>query len=110
MSLRPRTSHLNQMVDHKGGDPGSPPLGMHQQEGDVGFVILDIRHHEAEADHHFLIEHHDAEVRVLQALGQVHAFTHTHTLITLARNSLKGWAGRGVAGYLYTIHTYSVYV
>lgn len=66
------------MVNHEGGDPGSPPLGMHQQEGDVGFVIFDVRHHEAEADHHFLVQHHDAEVWVLQALRQVHTFSHTH--------------------------------
>lgn len=71
------TAYLNQMVNHEGGNPGSPPLRMHQQEGDVGFIIFDIRHHEAKADHHFLIEHHNAKVRVLQALGQVHTFTHT---------------------------------
>lgn len=72
-------SHLNQMINHKGCDPSSPPLRMNQQEGDVGFVIFDIRHHEAKSDHHFLIKHHDAEIRVLQALGQVHTFEITRT-------------------------------
>lgn len=67
------------MVDHEGGDPSSPPLRMHQQERDIGLVIFDIWDHEAKADHHFLIEHHNAEVWVLQTLRQVHASTHTHT-------------------------------
>lgn len=60
--------HLDQMVDHKGADAGSPPLRMHQQEGDVGLVVLHVWHHETKANHDFLIEDHHAEVRVLQTL------------------------------------------
>lgn len=89
-------SHLNQMINHKGCDPSSPPLRMNQQEGDVGFVIFDIRHHEAKSDHHFLIKHHDAEIWVLQALGQVHTFEITHTI---GKSFSYIYTGRGCAYY-----------
>lgn len=62
-------SHLDQVVNHEGPDAGPPPLGVDEQEGDVGLVVLHVRHHEAEAHHHLLVKDDDAEVRVLQALG-----------------------------------------
>lgn len=67
-SRAPPRAHLDQMVDHEGADASSPPLGMDQQEGDVGLVVLHVRNHEAKAHHHLLIEDHHAEVGVLQAL------------------------------------------
>lgn len=76
-------SHLDEMVDHEGANAGPPPLGMHQQEGDVGLVVLDVRHHETEADHNLLVEDDDAEVRVLQALRQVHACSETPGVVNL---------------------------
>lgn len=61
-------AHLNEMVNHEGGDTSTPPFRMHQQEGDVGLVVLHIWHHEAKTDHNFLVKHHYAEVWVLEAL------------------------------------------
>ena len=60
------------MVDHECSDPSPPPLGMHQQEGDVGLVVLHVRHHEPKADHHLLIKDHYAEVWVLETLREIH--------------------------------------
>lgn len=56
------------MVDHEGADARPPPLGMDQQEGDVGLIVLHVWHHETKANHHFLIEDDHAEVWVLQTL------------------------------------------
>lgn len=61
-------SHLDEMVDHEGSDAGSPPLGMDQQEGDIGLVVLHVWHHETKANHNFFIEDNHAEVWVLQTL------------------------------------------
>lgn len=76
-------SHLDEMVDHEGADAGPPPLRMHQQEGDVGLVVLDVRHHETEANHHLLVEDDHAEVWVLQTLGKVHACSETPRVVNL---------------------------
>lgn len=56
------------MVDHECADASPPPFGMDQQEGDVGFVVLHVWHHETEANNHFFIEDDHAEVRILQTL------------------------------------------
>lgn len=71
------------MVDHEGSDASPPPLGMHQQEGDVGLVVLDVWHHEAKTNHNLLVEDDNTEVRVLQTLRQVHACIETAGLVNL---------------------------
>lgn len=62
------------MINHESRDPRSPPVRMDKQKRDISFVVLHVRDHEAEGDDDFLIEDDDAEVRVLQALGQVDAY------------------------------------
>ena len=47
---------------------------MDKQKRNISFVVLHVGDHEAERDDDFLIEDDDAEVRVLQALGQVDAY------------------------------------
>lgn len=47
---------------------------MDKQKRNISFVVLHVGDHEAEGDDDFLIEDNDAEVRVLQALGQVDAY------------------------------------
>lgn len=49
--------HLDQMVQHEGGDAGLAPLGMAEDEGDVGLVVLDVRHHERKANHQLPMEY-----------------------------------------------------
>lgn len=63
--------YLDEVVDHEGANAGSPPVGVHQQEGDVGLVVLHVRDHEAKANDHLLVENHHAEVGILQTLGEV---------------------------------------
>ena len=47
---------------------------MDKQKRNISFVVLHVGDHDAEGDDDFLIEDNDAEVRVLQALGQVDAY------------------------------------
>lgn len=60
--------NLDQMVDHEGADASSSPLGVNQQEGDIGLVVLHVWNHETKTNHHFFIQGNHAEIRVLQTL------------------------------------------
>ena len=42
--------YLYEVIQHEGGDACPAPLGVCEDEGDVGLVILDVRHHEGEAN------------------------------------------------------------
>lgn len=61
--------HLDQVVEHEGGDAGAAPLGMREEVRHVGLVVGHVGHHEREADDQVAVEHHAAKVRILQALG-----------------------------------------
>lgn len=84
---RATLSYLDEMVDHEGSNPSSPPLRMDQQEGDVGLVVLHIRYHEPKTNHDLLVEGDHAEVRVLQTLGEVHPCSRGHTVGTRIRRA-----------------------
>lgn len=62
------------MINHESRDPRSSPVRMDKQKRNISFVVLHVGDHEAEGYDDFLIEDDDAEVRVLQALGQVDAY------------------------------------
>ena len=48
-------TRLDQVVQHVRTDSGAAPLRVHEDERDVRFVELHIRHHEGEADHEFSV-------------------------------------------------------
>lgn len=66
-------AYLDEMIDHECRNPCSSPLGVDKQKGDIGFVVLHVRNHEAKGNDDFLIKDNHAEVWILQALRQVDA-------------------------------------
>ena len=51
--LKVGKADLNEVVEHEGGDAGTSPLWVGEDEGDVGLVVLHIRYHEGKGHHHF---------------------------------------------------------
>ena len=58
---------LYEMVEHEGGDAGSSPLWVCKDEGDVGFIVLHVRHHEGKGHLHFP-DHNKVDVRPISCL------------------------------------------
>ena len=53
------------MVHHECANARISPLGVYEQEWDVGFIELDIWYHEPKPNDNLTIEDHHAEVWIL---------------------------------------------
>ena len=65
-------ARLDQVVQHQLPNARPGKVGVDHQEGDVGFVHLDVRGHEAAPHQELAVHSHHGEVGVLQTLCEVH--------------------------------------
>ena len=59
-------AHLDEMINHEFGDAPQPPLGMHEDERDVGLRVTHVGNEKRESNHQLPIERNATEFRVLQ--------------------------------------------
>lgn len=55
------------MIEHKGSDARTAPLGPREDEGDVGLVAVGVGHEEGTADRQPLVGRHATVLGVLQS-------------------------------------------
>ena len=46
-----QVAYLKKVVDHESGNASTTPLGVSEQERNVGFIVFDIGHHEGKANY-----------------------------------------------------------
>ena len=63
---------LHQVVEHQLPQACPGKVRLHHEEGDVGLTHLHIRCHEGTGHHHLAVQSHAREVRVAEAVRDVH--------------------------------------